>query len=269
MAHSNIIQSNELQSLLGKDNVVVLDCRRKRDVLHIQGAQPVDFEKELTGKIITGITGRHPLPKIDEFAAQCGRWGIDETKQVVVYDENSGAWASRLWWMLRWLGHENVAVLNGGWDHWVENDLPTTSGIIYPQSRTFTVKENRSWLAHRHEIQNLIKGTSSNLIDSRDAGRYRGEFEPIDPIAGHIPTAINLPFSENLNDNSLWRSEEEIELRLKPVFGTDGEQETVFYCGSGVTACHNILASQYAGLPMPRLYVGSWSDWINTMEKSN
>ena len=119
MAYSNIIHSNQLKSLLGKDNVVILDCRRQRDVLHIQGAQPVDFEKELTGLIIKGVTGRHPLPRIDEFANQCGRWGIDETKQVVIYDENSGAWASRLWWMLRWLGHDNVAVLNGGWDHWV------------------------------------------------------------------------------------------------------------------------------------------------------
>jgi len=265
MTYSNIIQADQLKSLLGKDNVVILDCRRELGVLHIQGAQIVDFEKELTGKIIKGITGRHPLPRIDDFAEQCGRWGIDESKQVIIYDEKTGAWASRLWWMLRWLGHEKVAVLNGGWDHWVKADLPTTSGIIYPQKRIFKVHENRSWIAHRYEVQKAIQGNNTNLVDSRAAERYRGEFEPIDPIAGHIPTALNLPFSENLNDDGLWRPSAEIEHRLKPVLPADNQQQTIFYCGSGVTACHNILASQYADLPMPRLYVGSWSDWINTM----
>lgn len=263
MGFSDIINADQLVPLLGNDKLVILDCRRTRDVTHIQGAQPVDFEKELTGKIIKGVTGRHPLPRIDKFADQCGRWGIDETKQVVVYDESTGAWASRLWWMLRWLGHENVAVLNGGWEHWLAQDLPTTSGIIYPQSRTFTVNENRNWIAHRHDVIEVSQRKKSNLVDSRAPGRYRGEFEPIDPIAGHIPSAINIPFSENVEDG-LWRSKTEVKSRLSPVFDGGQSQSTIFYCGSGVTACHNILASQYVGLPMPRLYAGSWSDWINT-----
>ena len=145
--------------------------------------------------------------------------------------------------------------------------MPTTSGIIYPQRREFIVNENRSWIAHRHEIVALTKSKASNLVDSRAPARYRGEHEPIDPIAGHIPSAINIPFSENIN-NGLWRSKAEIKSRLSPVFGNDQAQSTIFYCGSGVTACHNILASQYVGLPMPRLYVGSWSDWINTLEEN-
>ncbi len=265
MTYSNIIHADQLEVLLGKENLVLLDCRRQREVTHLQGAQSVDFEKELTGKIIKGITGRHPLPRIDEFAHQCGIWGIDASRQVVIYDENSGAFASRLWWMLRWLGHENVAVLNGGWDHWVKGGGGTTSGIVYPQTQTFHVNENRSGIVYRHEVQEAISGESTILIDSRAAGRYRGEVEPIDPIAGHIPTAVNLPFAENLKEDGLWRPKAEIRKRLKPVFPADQNQQTIVYCGSGVTACHNILASQYADLPMPRLYVGSWSDWINTM----
>lgn len=268
MGFTDIINADELVKLLGNDRLIVLDCRRESDVIHIQGAQPIDFEKDLTGKIIKGITGRHPLPRIDEFAEQCGRWGIDETKQVVIYDEKKGAWASRLWWMLRWLGHENVAVLNGGWAHWIDQDLPTTSGIIYPQRRTFTVRENRDWIAHRHEIVSVTESKQDYLIDSRTPGRYRGEYEPIDPIAGHIPSAINIPFEENVEDG-LWRSKEAIANRLAPVFsGDESDSSTIFYCGSGVTACHNILASQYAGFSMPRLYVGSWSDWINTMAEN-
>ncbi len=168
--------------------------------------------------------------------------------------------------MLRWLGHENVAVLNGGWDHWVKSDQATTSGIIYPQRKTFKVNENRSWIAYRHEIQAAIEGSNTNLVDSRAAARYRGEHEPIDPIAGHIPTAVNLPFAENIDTDGLWRSREAIAKRLKPVFSANEPQQTITYCGSGVTACHNILASQYAGYEMPRLYVGSWRDWINTMK---
>jgi len=264
--YSNIINPDELLPILGNDKIVILDCRRQKEVIHIQGSQPVDLEKELTGKIIKGITGRHPLPRIDEFATHCGQWGIDETKQVVVYDENSGAWASRLWWMLKWLGHEKVAVLNGGWDHWVTKDYATTSGIIYPQRRNFNVEEHRSWIAYRHEVQKITQTKEMNLVDSRAAARYRGEEEPIDPIAGHIPSAVNLPYAENLTDEGLWRSKAEIAQRLKPVCLTNESEETIFYCGSGVTACHNILASQYAGYKMPRLYVGSWSDWINTIK---
>lgn len=258
--HQTIIEAAELKPLLGKDNVVLLDCRRQRGVQHIQGAQLVHFGKDLKGKIIKGVTGRSPLPRIDTFVKKCCEWGIDATKQVIVYDENNGAFAARLWWMLQWLGHENVAVLNGGWDHWVAMKFPMTSGIIAPRRTDFQPKENRDMLVYRHDVEQMIKDKKDVLVDARAAERYRGEVEPVDPKAGHIPTAINLPHAENCDDQSLWKSKQAIEDRLAPIISD--HHTTVMYCGSGVTACHNILAAKYVGMPAPKLYVGSWSGWI-------
>lgn len=264
----NVVSPIDLEKRMGKDDLILLDCRRERGANHIVGAQMVDFEKDLTGQIIPGITGRHPLPRIDRFVDLCSKWGIDENKQVVVYDEYTGAWAARLWWMLKWLGHEHVAVLDGGWKYWQQENKPTTSGFIYPSPKKFVPKEDRSRLVPRSEIESIVQGKSKAiLLDARAPERYRGEYEPYDPIAGHIPSAINLPFSENVNSEGLWRSKAEIKKRMSPVITDDENQETICYCGSGITACHNVLAASYAGLKMPRLYAGSWSDWINTMKE--
>ncbi|MBT8219664.1 MAG: sulfurtransferase [Bacteroidia bacterium] len=263
---NNVIDAFELRNLIDQDSVIILDCRRERNEERIEGAQFVDFEIELTGQIIKGITGRHPLPRIDEFVKTCRKWGIGNDQQVVVYDESTGAWASRLWWMLRWLGHDSVAVLNGGWNYWKAQDFPISEKPkVHPES-DFIPSENKDWIATRSDVIQAQNNNKQMIVDARAAKRYRGEHEPIDPVAGHIPTAINLPFVENMNESGLWREKIEIKQRFEPVMNSDKENRTIMYCGSGVTACHNILATQFAELPIPRLYVGSWSDWINTLQ---
>lgn len=261
----NIIDPDILKKIIDSDTTIILDCRRERETERIKGAIYVDFERDLTGLKVKGITGRHPLPRIDAFVDNCREWGITSDTQVVVYDEDTGAWASRLWWMLRWIGHDKVAVLNGGWQYWKSQGFPISQVAKEVQKSNFKPKERPHWIATRSDVQNAQENNNQMIVDARAAERYRGEFEPIDPIAGHIPTAINLPFSENTDASGKWRDKNEIHKRFQPVISDSAENQTIFYCGSGVTACHNILATQYAGLAMPKLYVGSWSDWINTM----
>lgn len=259
-SYTTLIDAKDLIDNLGKDKLILLDCRRKRGVQHIQGAQLVNYAKDLKGKIIKGVTGRSPLPKVDVFIKKCSQWGIDATKQVVVYDENNGAYAARLWWMLKWLGHEQVAVLNGGWGNWVDLVLPMSSGIIKPQKTNFEAQEHRDMLVYKHEVAQIVDQREALLVDARAPERYRGEVEPVDHRAGHIPSSINLPHSENCDEKGLWKNKVELRKRIIPI--TTKGQSTVMYCGSGITACHNILAAEHSGLRRPKLYVGSWSEWI-------
>ncbi len=227
---------------------------------HIPGAFYADLNNQLSNPHQPGVTGRHPLPDRKNWIKQVKNWGIYPDHQVIVYDDVGGAFASRLWWLLRWIGHDNVALLNGGWQAWLEAggessdevpEDPPVSDFNYdglePLALTIDVKE--------------IDANKQLLVDAREAKRFAGEMEPIDPIAGHIPGAICSPTSGNLNAQGGFKSVDELRGKFEPVFKSN-QKEVVCYCGSGVSATQNIFAMCVAGLDEPKLYVGSWSEWI-------
>lgn len=222
---------------------------------HIPGAIYLHLDADLSNPPTTDH-GRHPLPSADHLRERFGRWGIDATKQVIIYDTIGGAFAARLWWMLRYMGHENAAVLQGGWPAWQEAGLPTETGEVQPVPTTFVGQPNPAMFVTIDQVENLPL-----LIDSRDPQRYRGEVETIDARAGHIPSAINYFFGNNWDEKRLMRPKEHLRGQFKALFADFPADEATFYCGSGVTACFNLLAVAYAGLPLPKLYVGSWSEW--------
>lgn len=266
--YQTIINTKELNDLLTQKNLVIVDCRSSladkemgRNAYlksHIPNAFFAHLEDDLSGEIIAGKTGRHPFPPVEKISKFCSLCGIDETKQVVVYDDSHGGIAARLWFMLRWLGHENVAVLNGGWKAWTNENLPTSVDIPEAKNADFRPNPNNDLLRSAKDIQANIENPQFTLIDAREGGRYRAEFEPIDPIAGHIPTALSFPFLENLDANHFFIDKNEIAKRFETVVNKD----LVVYCGSGVTACHNILALTHIGKENVKLYSGSWSEWI-------
>jgi thiosulfate/3-mercaptopyruvate sulfurtransferase len=266
--YQTIINTIELNNLLKQENIVVIDCRfslgdkngGQKAYLesHIPNAFYAHLDNDLSGEIIKGKTGRHPFPSVEKITKFCSSWGIDDTKQVVVYDNSHGGLAARLWFMLRWLGHENVAVLNGGWKAWMNGNFSTTNNIPESQNADFHANPKSDLLRSANDIQANIEKPKFTLIDARAAARYRGEIEPIDPIAGHIPTALSFPFLDNLDENHLFINTEKIKKRFESVIN----KELVIYCGSGVTACHNILALTHIGKENVKLYPGSWSEWL-------
>jgi len=270
--YTDIISASSLNTHLKDVHWRIIDCRfsladtesgrRDFNQNHISGAVYAHLDDDLSGEIIKGKTGRHPLPEIEKLVEQFSVWGINEKTQVIVYDDKGGAIAARLWWMLRWLGHERVAVLDGGWQEWLKNELPTGNEIIDRQTRFFEAKVKPEMTFNFEQINKLKEVDDFVLVDSRAAIRYRGEEEPIDPIAGHVPNAINLPFAENLGANGLIKSREVLKERFLQKTNGIAPEQTAFYCGSGVTACYNLLAYHYAGLGNARLYPGSWSEWI-------
>lgn len=270
---TNIINAEDLNAHLKASDWVIIDCRfsladteegRKHyEESHIPGAFYAHLDDDLSGPIMPGKTGRHPLPDIDTFAALASSWGIEKGTQVVAYDDKGGAIAARLWWMLRWLGHESAAVLNGGWQYWVSQNNPVDNIIPAKRNGTFIPAVNDGMSVNASEVNSLKDDPLFVLVDSRIASRYRGEEEPIDPVAGHIPGAINLPFPENMDEDMTLKSPEWLWDRFESATGGKPGDLVVFYCGSGVTACHNILAFNYAGFDMAKLYPGSWSEWIN------
>jgi thiosulfate/3-mercaptopyruvate sulfurtransferase len=277
MPYETIISPAELNDHLWDPDWVILDCRfsladterGRRDYRqsHIPGAIYVHLDEDLSGPVIPGETSRHPFPDLEEFGAKASAWGIDETVQVVAYDDRFGAIAARVWGMLRWLGHETVAVLDGGWPLWLEEGYPTTSEVIEPDPRDFTPRPNPDLLVDVEEVLEFSQDPETVLLDARDAERYRGEEEPIDPVAGHIPTAISAPFVENVGEDGRFLPPEELRTRYQRLLGDASGEDVVVYCGSGVTSIHDLIALQYAGLGRGRLYAGSWSEWINDPER--
>jgi thiosulfate/3-mercaptopyruvate sulfurtransferase len=215
--------------------------------------------------VIPGKTGRHPLPPVEQLVENFSRWGIDRHIQVVVYDDHpggSGAIAARCWWSLRYLGHAAAAVLDGGWQRWQAAGLPVQGGGEGRSRRRFIAQLQPAMLATVDEVQAARRDPAFRIIDSRSADRYRGENETIDPVAGHIPCAISAPFSENLGSDGLFLPPEALRVRFERLLEGTSPERALFYCGSGVTAGHNVLAMAHCGLGMPRLYLGSWSEWI-------
>lgn len=266
---NTLVSVEELGNLLKNRQVILFDCRyslqvpdagrRAYEDSHIPGAHFVDMNTVLSRPPIPGKTGRHPLPARAEWSRQVQQWGITPDIQVVAYDDAGGAAAARLWWMLKWLGHDNVAVLDGGWQAWLGEGLAVIADVPeapVPTSFSYLDSPALATLVTAEQLDSA----GQVLLDAREPPRFRGEVEPIDPIAGHIPGAFCSPFSGNLEEDGTFKPAEE--LRKKFSTATAAGKPVVCYCGSGVTACHNILAMQVAGLPIPALYAGSWSEWI-------
>ena len=278
-----IITSTELLLIFNQENLVILDARTGKDARknyledHIKSARFIDLDKDLAeiGEN-AAFGGRHPLPQISKFAETLQNLGITEDSHIIVYDlANGGNAAARCWWMLRAFGLEKVQVLSGGFQSAVKSGISTNSGEEIFEKTSFILREN--WSLPTSTLENVeqkIAENSATVIDVRDAYRYRGESEPIDLVAGHIPGAINIPFSENLDENGEFLSPEILKEKYQQLLN-DKPEKLIIHCGSGVTACHTILALDYAGfvtlstdrksadevLEMPNLYVGSWSEW--------
>lgn len=252
------------------DPFVVIDCRFKLDdeewgrreyeAGHIPDAVYAHLGTDLSGPM-NGTNGRHPLPDIATLTATFGRLGIAGGVQVVAYDQDNGMYASRLWWLLRWLGHDAVAVLDGGFAKWTAEGRQTRSGVETHAPRTFVASPRHDMTVDVSTVQSLLNDDTWRLVDVRAGERYRGEVEPIDKVAGHIPGAINHPFLTNLTENGTYRTPEALRVRLGESIGDTPPDRVVCYCGSGVTACANLLALEHAGLTGAKLYAGSWSEW--------
>ena len=251
---------------------VLVDCRstlgdvhegpRRYATGHLPGARYAHLEGDLAGPM-TATSGRHPLPDPAVLAERLGRWGIGNDTQVVAYDDAGGAYAARLWWLLRWLGHEQVAVLDGGVQAWVAAGHALVAGVPELRARHFSGAPLDSVWLDATEVLELVEGDASGLlVDARGAARFAGSEEPIDPIAGHIAGAINLPFTGNLGAEGKFLPPAELAARYRAALSTVPPAEVVAYCGSGVTACHALLAMEHAGLRGARLYAGSWSEWL-------
>ena len=270
--YKTVITCQEAIQHLGQPDWVFVDCRANmadRDLgfrifcaAHLPHAVYAGLDDDLSGPVIPGSTGRHPLPNKEDLIALIGRLGISNSTQVVVYDEQAGQMAAaRLWWLLNWAGHEPAAVLDGGMTRWRTLGYPVASDVHRNQPAAFKANFLDRLLCHADDVTGVLHDPATVLVDSRAADRYRGENEIIDPVAGHIPGAVNAPFGDTIeNDGSLKPPP-----NLKTQFcqrGIFSVRHPIFYCGSGVTAALNILAYAHAGLGMPRLYAGSWSDWI-------
>ena len=250
---------------------VIVDCRfalsdpgagqRAYVAGHIPGARYAHLNDDLSSAI-TAASGRHPLPDPAVLAEKLGAWGIDRSKQVVAYDDSFGAMASRLWWLLRWLGHDGVALLDGGLPRWQREGHPMTTDLPAVTPARFVPQVRPDMCVDAAKVAQAVTQKGWLVMDARAEERYNGEVEPLDPVAGHIPGAINLPFEDNLHLSGRFSSPEELRALYAGLMENVLPGQVIQMCGSGVTACHNILAMEHAGLPGARLYAGSWSEWI-------
>jgi thiosulfate/3-mercaptopyruvate sulfurtransferase len=231
---------------------------------HIPSAHFLSQDTDLAGQK-TGRNGRHPLPDANTLALTLTRLGLKPGKRLVAYDTSGGSFAARLWWLSRWLGHEEVSVLDGGLAAWEKLKLPLSSEIplpVNPQASAPAFQITPKETPLRVEaIEAGLPASQWLIVDARAAQRYRGEMEPIDPVAGHIPGAINRPFALNLREDGRFKPEPVLRAEFLALLAHQGERALVHQCGSGVTACHNMLALAAAGLPTGQLYAGSWSEW--------
>lgn len=270
MVESELLMSTaELDAILGHKDLRVLDCRF--DLMdtaagraawiegHIPGAVYADLDNDLAAPV-TDASGRHPLPAVDMLAATFSTMGIDANTSVVVYDDRNGAVAARAWWLLRWLGHKRVRLLDGGYAAWHVAGGKIEQGKRSVTARQFVARPQEHMVLECQEIETTTGNL--HLVDARDAARYRGEVEPIDAVAGHIPGALNLPFADTVLPDGRWKSAAEIRELLSPLLANGADTNWSVMCGSGVTACHLVVSGLLAGYREPRLYVGSWSEWI-------
>lgn len=250
----------------------VVDCRHdladpqagraQYDQGHVRGAVHAHLDTVLSGAK-DGSNGRHPLPGRQALADWLGAHGIGPDDQVVVYDAAGGAMAARLWWLLRWLGHEAVAVLDGGWQAWVAAGLPVSQDVPQPDAVSFPVRESLVRTVDTDDVVANLSTRRQRVVDARAAGRYAGVGETLDPKGGHIPGAVNRPFADNLAADGHFKPADTLRAEFTAVLGGTAPRDVIAQCGSGVTACHNLLALEVAGLGGAALYPGSWSAWCS------
>lgn len=277
MSYTTLISAEHLLQNLAHPDWVLLDCRfsladadagaqsyRKG---HIPNARYAHLNNDLSSPV-TGHTGRHPLPDFSLLTRKLGLWGVGNRSQLVVYDDAGGAFAGRLWWLLRCMGHENAAVLDGGFNHWRRLGHPLTTALPIIKPAVFrTYLNEKNWLSAA-QVRDQLAAKTIRLIDARTPERFRGEQEPIDPVAGHMPGALNRPYQSNLDSRGLFLPPEELRQQFKRILDNYTAENTAHMCGSGVTACHNLLAMEHAGLSGSRLYAGSWSEWIRDKNRA-
>lgn len=269
--HGPLVSCDTLYEHIDDPDWVVFDCRHDLEMPgkgplqyeegHIPGAFHAHIDDDLSSDVGTGSEGRHPLPDPDAFRTFLSEHGVGPKTQVVAYDDAGGAWAARSWWLLRHYGHDAVAVLDGGLKRWMDEGLRLERGAVAPpKPATFKGEPGHMPVADMDQVASLDK-RGGVLIDARASERYQGETEPIDPVAGHIPGAVNVPFQGNVGQDGLWLSPDELRARYEDVLGDGPGDKAVVYCGSGVTAAHDVLAMELADLGTPALYPGSWSQW--------
>ena len=274
MPVAQLISPQALNERQAHPGLVILDCRFALEDPeyglssyaegHIAGAQFADLERDLSGRVIKGVTGRHPLPEPSALLEQLRAWGINQDSDVVLYDDGPGAFAARAWWLLAWLGkRDGVFILDGGLKAWhaAGFKLTTDKPVVVPG--TFDGQPDNHLVLSAEQLQTRLGQPGLTLIDARAKPRFRGEVEPIDPVAGHIPGAQCAAFNENLDSSGRFLPAEQLKQRFTEQLAGRSPDELVAYCGSGVTACHNLFALGLAGYPLGKLYAGSWSEWIN------
>jgi thiosulfate/3-mercaptopyruvate sulfurtransferase len=269
---TSLIAAGELARNLADPDWVVCDCRhdladyaagrRAYAQGHVPGARFLHLDEDLSGPK-TGTNGRHPLPHPMTLALRLGALGIDNGKQAVAYDASGGPYAARLWWMMRWLGHSRVAVLDGGWQAWVDGGHSVSTDAATPQPTTYTPRPHPDLAVDSAYVAAHLDDATSTVLDARSADRFRGENETLDPVAGHIPGARNRFFRLNLDESGRFKSADTLRDEFRQVLAERDVHGVIHQCGSGVTACHNLLAMEHAGLAGSRLYPGSWSEWVS------
>lgn len=271
-----LVSITDLHAHLGRSDWVVVDCRfnlqqpeagpRLYAEGHIPGACYADLDRDLSGPK-TADQGRHPLPDVALLQKLLSGFGIGPETRVVVYDEGGGALAARLWWLLRWLGHAQVSLLDGGFAAWRAAGLPVSAEPAVVRKGSFVARPGSMPVRTTPDIEASLGSTQTLLLDVRAHDRYLGRVEPIDPVAGHVPGAVSAPFSENLMPDGHFRPVPELRQHYSLLLADHPAAEVVCMCGSGVTACHGIFALELAGWPGAGLYAGSWSEWIRSAER--
>ncbi len=269
--YKTLVDCHTLALHLHDPKWVVVDCRfslsdpqaglRAYATSHIPGARYAHLDNDLSSPV-TPASGRHPLPDPAALAQRLGQWGIDNQKQVVVYDDSFGGIAARLWWLLRWLGHDAVALLDGGLPKWQREGHPMTTQASAITPATFIPHLRPALWVDSQTVEQAATQSDMLIIDARAEERFIGEIEPLDRVAGHIPGSVNLPFEDNLHISGKFLPEQALRALYDGLLDDVKPEQVIQMCGSGVTACHNILAMEHAGLKGARLYVGSWSEWI-------
>jgi thiosulfate/3-mercaptopyruvate sulfurtransferase len=272
MPYTSLISATELKSAINHPDVVILDCRAELTdpraggiayaAGHIPNAQHADPDLHLSDKSPGPngeFRGRHPLPSQEAFIDQLRHWGVNSTSQVIVYDAHGGMFASRVWWMLRWVGHTDVALLDGGLAAWLAIGGALVPDVAKPARGNINLRTAITTTVTVADVVNNLATQKYTVLDARAADRFRGENETIDPVAGRIPGAKNRWFKDNLRDDGRFKTAEQLHKEFQPLISSP--DETILQCGSGISACHNALAMEIAGLSGASLYPGSWSEW--------
>ncbi|QNH75073.1 sulfurtransferase [Pseudomonas protegens] len=278
MPLAQLISPLALDQKKQQPGLVILDCRfaledpdygqRSYADGHIAGAHFADLNRDLSGPVIKGVTGRHPLPDPAQLLARLQAWGIDNDSEIVLYDDGPGAFAARAWWLLAWLGkRDGVFMLDGGLKAWHAAGLPLSLDAPEAVAGQFTGQPDHSLLLDAEHLRQRLGQADLTLLDARGLPRFRGEVEPIDPVAGHIPGAQCAAFTDNLDSDGRFLPAQQLKQRFAEKLAGRSPEHLVAYCGSGVTACHNLFALCLAGYPLARLYAGSWSEWITDAQR--